>query len=217
MQIPENSMKYLEELITRYPILSNSKDDIMAAYELLEHCYSSGGKLLIAGNGGSCADANHIVGELMKGFLLKRKLPSQMQEKLEKIDAELGTQLAQKIQGALPTIALDNHNGLNTAYLNDVDGLMTYAQQVNGYAKEKDVFLGISTSGNSKNILYAAVMAKAKGSKVIGLTGKTGGKLAKYADVCICVDETETYKIQELHLPVYHCLCLMLESRFFTE
>lgn len=214
-EISGSLMRHVEELVLRYPILKSSTQDVVKAYATLEKCYCSGGKILIAGNGGSCSDANHIVGELMKGFKLQRVLPDELKEKLTEIDPERGAKLAERIQGALPTIALDNHASLNTAFLNDVDGLMVYAQQINGYANEGDVFLGITTSGNSANILYAAVMAKAKGLNVIGLTGRTGGKLLSMADVCIRVDETETYKIQELHLPVYHCLCLMLEERFF--
>ena len=213
--LAENIKKYADELITRYPVLTGSLEDILKAYEILEQSYANGGKLLIAGNGGSCSDANHIVGELMKGFCSRRPLSEEMKQKLIEINSEQGADLSEKLQAALPTIALDNHNALNTAFLNDVDGYMTYAQQVNGYAENGDVFLGISTSGNSKNILYAAITAKAKRAKVIGLTGRTGGKLLELADVCIRVDETETYKIQELHLPVYHCLCLMLEERFF--
>lgn len=212
--ISENIRKYADDLIARYPVLTTSYEDILRAYDVLEQCYANGKKLLVAGNGGSCADANHIVGELMKGFCSKRPLPANMKEKLLALDAEKGQELSEKLQGSLPAIALDNHNALNSAFLNDVDGNLAYAQQVYGYSQEGDVFLGISTSGNSKNILYAAVAARAKEVTVIGLTG-SGGQLADLADVCICVDETETYKIQELHLPVYHCLCLMLEERFF--
>lgn len=208
-------MEYIDDLIKRYPILEQSSEDVINAYLVLEECYANDGKMLVAGNGGSAADANHIVGELMKGFCLQRKLPEESVRSLVEIDQKLGSELAGKLQGALPAIALDNHNALSTAFLNDIDGLLTYAQQVSGYGRKGDIFLGISTSGNSGNILYAAVAAKAKGLKVIGLTGKTGGKLAAYADVCVRVCETETYKIQELHLPIYHCLCLMLEKRFF--
>lgn len=214
-QLESNLMKYIEELVERYPVLASSQEDIVKGYQVLEKCYASGGKLLIAGNGGSASDANHIVGELMKGFCLPRKLPQELASKLQSVDQERGTVLADKLQGALPAIALDNHNALNTAFINDVDGLLTYAQQVLGYGNAGDVFLGISTSGNAGNVMYAAVTAKAKELKVIGLTGKTGGKLAGVADVCIRVDEVETYKVQELHLPIYHCLCLMLEERFF--
>lgn len=207
--------KYVDELTERYPVLKDSREDIIQAYLVLEESYLQGGKLLVAGNGGSSADANHIVGELMKGFCLPRKVSEEFAEKLKSVDEVRGAQLADKLQGALPAIALDNHNALNTAFLNDVDGALMYAQQVNGYGNAGDVFLGITTSGNAGNVMYAAVVAKAKGLKVIGLTGKTGGKLVGQADVCIRVNETETYKVQELHLPIYHCLCLMVEKRFF--
>ena len=211
--------KQLETLIKRYPALSVCEEEIEKAYEILEECFATGHKLLIAGNGGSCADGEHIAGELMKGFKLPRKCTEEFAKKLKSIDAERGAELAEKLQGGLPTIALDNHQALNTAYVNDVEngGLLTYAQQVYGYGKAGDVLLGISTSGNSKNVAYAAVVARAKGMKVIGLTGAKGGNLASVADVTIKVPETETYMIQELHLPVYHCLCLMLEERFFGE
>ncbi len=211
--------KQLETLIKRYPALSVCEEEIEKAYKVLEECFAAGHKLLIAGNGGSCADGEHIAGELMKGFKLQRKCTEEFAKKLKSIDAERGAELAEKLQGGLPTIALDNHQALNTAYVNDVEngGLLTYAQQVYGYGKAGDVLLGISTSGNSKNVAYAAVVARAKGMKVIGLTGAKGGNLANAADVTIKVPETETYMIQELHLPVYHCLCLMLEERFFGE
>lgn len=207
----------LDILIKRYPVLNVCKDSISSAYEVLEKCFATGHKLLIAGNGGSCADSEHIVGELMKGFKLPRKCSAEFADKLKSIDEVRGAELAEKLQGGLPAIALDGHQGLNTAYINDVagGGLLTYAQQVYGYGKEGDVFLGISTSGNSKNIMNATVVARAVGIKIIGLTGEKGGELAKVADVAIRVPETETYMIQELHLPVYHCLCLMLEDRFF--
>ena len=207
--------KFVDELIERYPVLNGSREDIVQAYLTLEESYLHGGKLLVAGNGGSSADANHIVGELMKGFCLPRKMSEDFADKLKAVDEVRGAVLAEKLQGALPAIALDNHNALNTAFLNDVDGALMYAQQVNGYGNAGDVFLGITTSGNAGNVMYAAVVAKAKGMKVLGLTGKTGGKLAGVADVCIRVNETETYKVQELHLPIYHCLCLMVEKRFF--
>ena len=209
-------MDYFNELTARYPILKNCSADILKGYTLLEQCYAGDGKLLAAGNGGSAADAEHIVGELMKGFCLPRKVSPDMAETLRGIDPAYGDELARKLQGALPAIALVNHNALNTAYLNDVDGLLCYAQQVMGYGNAGDIFLGISTSGNSKNVVYAAITAKAKGLKVIGLTGENGGLLAEYADVCVKVNERETYKVQELHLPIYHCLCLMLEERFFN-
>ena len=199
----------------RYPKLQPIQESIAEAYEILKECFESGHKLLIAGNGGSAADSEHIVGELMKGFVKQRKVPEEMAEKLEAEDFEAGKELAQKLQGGFPAIALTGHPGLSTAFLNDVDGLMVYAQQVYGYGQKGDVFLGISTSGNAANVYYALVTAKAKGMKVIGLTGKDGGKLGKCADAAVIVPEQETFKIQELHLPIYHTLCLMLEEHFF--
>lgn len=207
----------LNLLIERYPKLVVCKEDIKKAYELLDAAYSNGRKLLVCGNGGSASDSEHIVGELMKEFKLKRKVYSDQATALKAIDPELGQVLADNLQGALPAICLTGHSSLTTAFMNDANADLVFAQQVNGYGKPGDVFLGISTSGNSKNVLYAAVNAKAKGLKVIGLTGAKESKLMKYADVCIRVPETETYKIQEYHLPVYHCLCLMLEEKFFGE
>ena len=208
-------MKYLEELVERYPALDAVKDDVRKAYELLEACYEQGGKLLIAGNGGSCADAEHIVGELMKGFKNSRKCDEEMTRRLKAVDVKMGAVLADNLHGALPAIALDGHIALSTAYMNDCAPLLCFAQQVNGYGCCGDVLLAISTSGNSQNVLYAAVAAKAKGMKVIGLTGRRVSELSVLADVCIRVPQTETYMIQELHLPVYHCLCLMLEEEFW--
>lgn len=207
----------LDELIKRYPVLKSVRGEIERTYEILEACYKNGGKLLIAGNGGSAADAEHIVGELMKGFIKRRPVPEKMQEALVLTDPKRGSILAQKLQGGLPAIALTNHAALSSAFANDVDGMLSYAQQVNGYGNEGDVFLGISTSGNAENVMYAAVTAKARGMKVLALTGKDGGKLGSLADEAIIVPEQETYKIQELHLPIYHALCLMLEERFYDE
>ncbi len=208
-------MKYLDQLADRYPVLEAVIPQIRAAYEILEQCYENGGKLLAAGNGGSCADAEHIVGELMKGFVKPRHVSEEFAKALYEADPERGEELARKLQGGLPAISLSNHPGLSTAYLNDVDGNLIYAQQTYGYGKKGDVFLGISTSGNSKNVMYALAAAKALGMKTIGLTGQNGGLLKAAADVTISVPETEVFKIQELHLPVYHALCLMLEERFF--
>lgn len=207
----------LNLLIERYPKLAVCREDLQKAYELLEAAYQQGRKLLVCGNGGSASDSEHIVGELMKEFKLKRKVYSDHAAALKAIDPELGQVLADNLQGALPAISLTGHSSLQTAFMNDAVPELVFAQQVNGYGKPGDVLLGISTSGNSKNVLYAAVNAKAKGLKVIGLTGCKENKLMKYADVCIRVPETETYKIQELHLPVYHCLCLMLEEKFFGQ
>ena len=208
-------MDHLALLINRYPVLEPVKEAIFQAYCLLEKCYEGGGKLLIGGNGGSSADSEHIVGELMKGFCKKRQVPEDFAGKLMEADKERGKYLAEKLQQGLPAIALTGHTALSTAYLNDVDGLLTIAQQLYGYGKKGDVFLGISTSGNSENILYAAAAARAMEIPVIALTGKDGARPAEAADVAIIVPEQETYRIQELHLPVYHALCLMLEERFF--
>ena len=207
--------KQLEILVNRYPELSTVKKEISEAYQILESCYTKRGKLLIAGNGGSAADAEHIVGELMKGFKLPRKSDVEFAEKLVAENKELGSVLAESLQGALPAIALDGHPALSTAYMNDCEPLLCFAQQVNGYGKAEDVFLGISTSGNSKNVLYAATTAHAKGMKVIGLTGAKSSKLEQMSDVCIKVPQTETYMIQELHLPVYHAICLAVEENMF--
>ena len=208
-------LKHVDHLIDRYPKLIVCREDIIKAYELLEVAYNRGRKLLVSGNGGSASDSEHIVGELMKEFKLKRKVFCEQAAALKEIDKELGQTLAEGLQGALPAISLTGHSSLTTAFMNDAMPELVFAQQVNGYGKPGDVYFGISTSGNSKNVLYAAVVAKSKEMKVIGLTGAMENKLMKYADVCIRVPETETYKIQELHLPVYHCLCLMLEEKFF--
>lgn len=216
MLLPEEK-EQVDLLVTRYPVLHPVMDDIATVYFTLRTAFEQGRKLLIAGNGGSAADSEHIVGELMKGFVLPRNIEASFADALCGADPELGSVLKSKLQGALPAIALDGHPALNTAYINDSEPLLCFAQQINGYGKRGDVFIGISTSGNSANILYAAVTARAKGMKVIGLTGVRESKLSKMADVCVRVPETETYKIQELHLPIYHCLCLMLENYFFKE
>ncbi len=206
---------HILNLISRYPVLEKCKKDIIEAYFIMEECYSNDGKILIAGNGGSAADSEHIAGELMKRFNKPRPVSSQFRETLLAIDPERGGSLAKNLERSLMAIPLVAHEALTTAYINDVDGLGVFAQQLFGFGRKGDVFLGISTSGNSKNVMYATVVARALGIKVIGLTGEKGGELATVADVAIKVPENETYKIQELHLPVYHCLCLMLEDRFF--
>ena len=207
--------KHIETLVSRFPELVTTQETIKESYKLLEECYANRGKLLIAGNGGSAADAEHIVGELMKGFALKRPVAPQLSSAMCAVDPEMGEVLSRNLQGALPAIALDGHLSLITAYMNDCEPQLCFAQQVNGYGRPGDVLLCLSTSGNSKNVLYAAVVAKAKGMKVIGLTGQKDSKLSALADACIQVPQEETYRAQELHLPIYHCLCLMLEERFF--
>jgi len=208
-------MDYIQQLIHRYPALESIKSDINAAFDIIANSYTNGGKLLIAGNGGSASDAEHIAGELMKTFAKERNLPESFITDIKKVDPEIAEYLIPRMQPGLPTIALSGHASLNTACINDIDGNITFAQQVYGYGEKTDVLLAISTSGNSKNVLYAAAVARVKELKVIALTGEGGGKLKQYSDVCICVPETETWKIQELHLPVYHCLCQMLENHFF--
>lgn len=210
-----NIKKNIDLLVARYPSLSSCAEDIEKAYRILEECYVHDKKLLIAGNGGSAADSEHIAGELMKRFKLPRPIPTDFAEKLMRVDSIRGAELAKNLECGLMAIPLVAHEALSTAYINDVDGLGVFAQQLYGFGRPGDVFLGISTSGNSKNVINATVVARALGLKVIGLTGGCGGELAKVADVAICVPENETYMIQELHLPVYHCLCLMLEEHFF--
>lgn len=215
--IQSGMIEHVDLLVKRYPCLEVCRQDIITAYNILEEAYASGRKLLVAGNGGSASDSEHIVGELMKEFKLKRKIYAAQAERLKDIDEEMGKMLSEHLQGSLPAISLVGEPSLTTAFMNDAVPVLIFAQQVNGLGTAGDVFLGISTSGNSKNILYAAVAAKSKGLKVIGLTGEKENQLMKFSDVCIRVPETETYKIQELHLPVYHCLCLMLEERFFGK
>lgn len=211
----DRMIDHIETLINRYPCLEVVKSSIINAYLLMEECYFHDRKLLAAGNGGSAADAEHIVGELMKRFKISRPIGKEMQLRLEEIDPVRGKSLAQNLGRSLTAIALVAHEALTTAYINDADGTGAFAQQLLGYGKAGDVFLGISTSGNSENIIQASIVAKAMGIKVIGLTGNNGGKLKEFADVIVCAPEIETYKVQELHLPIYHCWCMMLEEKFF--
>ncbi len=200
----------LKDCIRRYPILAPCEESIQMSFDYLMGVYTRGGKLLIAGNGGSAADADHISGELLKGFKQKRPLSQGWRDKL-------GHEIADNLQGALPTIPLSTFNALNTAYANDCNPHYIFAQLTWGLGMTGDALLSISTSGNSKNVLLATQVAKAKGMHTIGLTGATGGELKDMCDICICVPETETFKIQELHLPVYHILCLMLEEALFPQ
>lgn len=207
--------KYIALLLHRYPKLNPCKDSIIAAYYVMEASYESDHKLLIAGNGGSAADSEHIAGELMKRFKAPRPVTSDFAERLCEVDKIRGPELAKNLECGLMAIPLVAHEALSTAYINDVDGHGIFAQQLLGFGRPGDVFLAISTSGNSQNIMNAVVVAKTLGIKVIGLTGADGGELARVADVAVKAPETETYMIQELHLPIYHCWCLMLEARFF--
>ena len=217
-QIMEKHIReILNDLISRYPELESCGDSIAEAYELIRACYDRGGRLLAAGNGGSAADSEHIVGELMKGFEKKRPLDKELKQRIACSMGENGQRLADSLQGALPAVSLTGHPALTTAFGNDVDPDFCFAQQLLGLGRPGDVFLGISTSGNSSNILAAAAVAKAMGITVIGLTGRDGGRLGKAADCAVVVPRSETYLIQELHLPVYHALCRMLEETYFTE
>lgn len=216
-ELEERLYKHINTLIERYPKLEGVRQSIIDAYLIMEECYENGGKLLIAGNGGSAADSEHIAGELMKRFKIQRPVSNEYAQRLMEIDSERGRELAKNLECSLMAIPLVAHEALSTAYINDVDGYGVFAQQLFGFGRKGDVFLGISTSGNSKNIMNATVVARASGIKVIGLTGANGGELAMVADAAVKVPETETYMIQELHLPIYHCWCLMLEDRFFGK
>ena len=207
----------LENTLERYPQLSSSLTDIEKAFELLCECYDNKNKLLVCGSGGSASDSDHIVGELMKSFACQRKLPDDLAHKLQASFSDSGKYLAEKLQPALRAISLTNHTALNTAFSNDVDPKLIFAQQVLGYGDKNDVLLGISTSGNYDYVINALVTAKALDLKTIGLTGRTGGKMREYCDINIRVEGSNTAEIQELHLPVYHALCLMLELHFFDK
>ncbi|GLB24710.1 phosphoheptose isomerase 2 [Lacrimispora xylanolytica] len=212
-----NATQIFELLFKRYPDLLRCEEDIMSSYKMLKQAYGENNKLLVAGNGGSASDSEHIVGELMKSFLFNRRIEEKYEKRLFDLYGEAGKEISQKLEGSLCSIPLTSMPALSTAFLNDVDPTLTFAQMLYGYGVEGDVFLGISTSGNSKNIINALMVAKAKNIKTIGLTGKSGGKMKDLCDITICVPEDETFMIQELHLPIYHALCAMLEADFFTE
>ncbi len=205
----------LARLMERYPVLGACRGSIAAAYNALEACYAGGGKLLVCGNGGSSADADHIVGELMKGFLKTRPLGEDIRRRLEAADGELGKELASRLQGSLAAINISRASALSTAFANDVSADLVYAQQVVGFGRAPDVVLGISTSGNARNVLAALAAARGLALGTIGLTGEKGGKMRDRCDVLIRVPASRTHEVQELHLPVYHCLCAMIEERFF--
>lgn len=206
---------HLECLIKSYPELEPIRGDIITAFELLSKAFLANGKLLVCGNGGSSSDADHIAGELMKGFLLKRPIDLETILRIRQIDPE--SKLPELLQSALPAINLSAHTALITAISNDINYDMVYAQQLLGYGEKGDVFIGISTSGNSRNVNNAAVVAKALDIKTIGLTGFSGGEMSDLYDLIIRVPANETTRIQELHLPIYHALCAMLEEEFFGK
>ena len=219
MSVKPSTLKTVDDLIERYPALEDCKADLVAAVEAICESYRGGHKLIACGNGGSASDAEHIVGELMKGCLLPRKLDKKMEEKFRAVCPESADYFMENLQGALPALSMVNQVALNTAFANDQAPDLSFAQQLLGMGDEGDVLLAISTSGNSTNVIYALDMARAKGVKSIALTGKSGGKIKgkQLADITICVPEDETFKIQEYHLPVYHMLCIAAENEFFGE
>lgn len=201
----------------QHPDLQPIKQSIFMLCGILLDTYAAGGKLLVCGNGGSCADSDHIVGELMKGFLLKRPLEDSLKDRFRALFGNEGHEVAVKLQRGLPAISLNAHTALNSAFGNDVDADLIYAQQVAAYAKPEDFVLGISTSGNAKNVWYALMAAKAKEVKCAALSGKGGGKLLQIADCCIIAPAQETYRIQEYHLMLYHFVCAYVESELFDS
>ena len=210
----QSTEKIFNELIERYPLLNSCKEDIRSAYCILEESYKNGKKLLVCGNGGSAADSEHIVGELMKKFKKPRAIKKEVFDKLAEYGEE-GKRLQNTLEGSLRAVSLTSHISLTTAFANDREPAVCFAQQLYGLADAGDALIAISTSGNSENCVLAAITAKASGMKTIALTGKTESKLSALSDVTIRVPETETFKVQELHLPVYHCLCAMLEEENF--
>ena len=212
----KSTANILMNLLKNYPFLSDLNDELFKACEKWISCFKSGGKLLICGNGGSASDSLHIVGELMKDFVKKRKIPQADIEAIKR-NSDNADYICQNLQVAFPAIALIGSAALETAYSNDRASDLAFAQQVYGYGKKGDVLFAISTSGNSSNVIYAAQVAKAKGMTVIGLTGNDGGKMRKISDILLNVPEKATYRIQEYHLPVYHALCLATENEFFGD
>ena len=205
----------LQEMLRRYKQLEPLEGVIEKAAETIVNTYKNGGKVLVCGNGGSCSDADHIVGELMKSFEGRRPLSQPLQEKLKQLSPETGAMLAEKLQQGLPAISLTVHSALITAIANDISGEVIYAQQVVGFGNAGDVLIGLSTSGNSQNVIDAMIVAKAKGMTTIGMTGETGGKMKEWCDILLNVPERRTAYVQELHLPVYHAICMMIETEIF--
>ncbi|NOY37352.1 MAG: SIS domain-containing protein [Chlorobi bacterium] len=205
----------IQNLTDRYPELETCRDEILEACNTIISCYENDGKVLVCGNGGSAADADHIVGELMKSFMKSRTIDHSLRERLTGLSAERGACIAEKLQCGLPAISLNAHTSLITAIANDMDADLIFAQQITGYGNRNDVLVAISTSGNAQNVMDAAITAKAKGLTVIGLTGKSGGKLKRFCDISICVPADSTPEVQEFHLPVYHTICKIVENSFY--
>ena len=214
-EIHPRVLSHMLRLFERCPALESCREQIVEAYRMLRDCYRRGGKVLLAGNGGSCADCEHIVGELMKGFRLKRPLDEERQRRIRALTGDLLPEAAERLQQALPAIALTGHAALTTAVQNDLDPLLAAAQQVVGYGRPGDVLIGVSTSGSARNVALAVSVAKALGLHTLGLTGQEGGRLRTLCDCTVCVPAAATADVQELHLPVYHALCAMLEEEFF--
>ncbi len=212
-----NETHHLNELLKRYPSLESGKEDIMSAFRLIMKTVRSNGTILVCGNGGSAADSEHIVGELMKGFLRKRPLPDDLAKHIMEGDGERGPILAGELQVPIRAISLTGHISLTSAFNNDINAELNFAQQVLGYGRAGDTLLALSTSGNSANVVNAVYLASRLDIHTIGMTGQGGGRLADYCEVCIRVPEVSTPLIQELHLPVYHTLCSMVESSLFNE
>jgi len=210
-------MNPLSNMLYEYPALEICRQDIENTFTTLKTTFTNGGKLLICGNGGSAADSEHIVGELMKGFMLKRKIPDDVRTKIKVAygSNESGEYICNNLQGTLPAISLTSQSALISAFSNDIEADMVFAQQVYGYGKPEDCFIGLSTSGNSKNVVYAAHVAKAIGLSTIAFTGQGSSKLQEICHVTIQAPSIITPKIQEYHLPIYHTLCMMLEEEFF--
>jgi len=206
---------YIDQLILKHPELSGLRENISQAAGMIIKTFTAGGKLLICGNGGSSSDSDHLVGELMKSFEIKRPLDISFKERLAEISDTRGKYLGEKLEHGLPAISLSAHTALTTALCNDIDPDLVFAQQVIGYGTEKDMIIGISTSGNSRNVIDACITARAMNMTVIGITGKTGGKLKEYCDILINVPGDSTASAQELQLPVYHTICRIVEDHFY--
>ncbi|MBT3382249.1 MAG: SIS domain-containing protein [Prolixibacteraceae bacterium] len=210
----ENNL-HIQQLVKRYSQLAELKNEIERAGKAIIDSYENGGKVLVCGNGGSASDSDHIVGELMKSFEVKRPVNQILKTNLKNVASDRGWYLSEKLQQGLPAISLTAHSALISAVANDIDGDLVFAQQVTGYGNKGDILIGMSTSGNSQNVIDALIVAKAKNLVTIGFTGKTGGKMKEFCDILINVPESRTAFVQELHLPIYHILCLEVENHFF--
>ena len=220
IKIKTSTANKIEELIKRYPALDICRSSLFESVEMICDGFRNGGKLITCGNGGSAADAMHIVGELMKGFLLSRKLEEFNPEFVRRAHELFPTDVEffkANLQGALPAVSLVGETSLMTAFANDVAPNLIFAQQLFGLGKRGDVLIAISTSGNSDNVLFAVEVAKIMGIKVVAMTGRRGGRLRHLSDVAICVPADSAYTIQEFHLPIYHMICITAENEFFGD